>query len=291
MRLPDHPFFAPYRSSLLAAAKPCADIDLAPSDTLTPWQSKLGGLPYLPQGADYPRDPKGRPLYLLAQINFAETPPLPDFPRQGILQFFIALNGLWGWNYNRPERQDGFRVRYYADVQTDPAALVTDFAFLPPLPEPPATRLDKLRNWFKPRPRLPFSRPCAMCFTRGQSLPHLDDPALHLYGENQPDIRADNWFDLLDDDAADAYTAAVITPAEEQGEGGHRLGGYAYHIQGNLGSAADSPYRGHVLLLQLNSDRDKGLMWGDLGVCHFFIHPDNLRRHDFSRVVYNWECY
>lgn len=289
--LPEHPFFAPYHGSILAAAKPCADIALVPADTLAPWQSKLGGLPYLPQGTDYPHDPQGRPLYLLAQINFADTPPLPDFPRQGILQFFIAKNGLWGMDYHRPERQGGFCVRYYADAETNPAALVSDFSFLPPLPVPPAGPAGKLCNWFKPKLRLPFSHPCAMRFTLGQSLPHLDDPGLHLYGEDLPDIRADNWMERLDDDAADAYADAVITPAEEHGEGGHRLGGYAYHIQGNFRSVADSPYRDHILLLQLNSDRANGLMWGDLGVCHFFIRPDDLRRRDFSRVVYSWECY
>ena len=53
----------------------------------------------------------------------------------------------------------------------------------------------------------------------------------------------------------------------------------------------NSPYRDYVLLLQLDSDEANGMMWGDLGVCHFYIHPDDLRRRDFSRVLYNWECY
>ena len=293
--LPDHPVFAPYRDSLLASARPCAAITLRPcetlTDTLTPWQSKLGGLPYLPHEADYPHDSQGRPLYLLAQINCAEVPPLPDFPHRGMLQFFISpyatLVHLWGLDYHHPDRQDYFRVLYYPEVHTDPAAVQQDFAFLPPLPTPPAamTWTQKLLGLFKkPALHLPFQYPCAMHFTAGEQLVPLDDAALHLSGAGVPDADAGNWFDVLDDDATEAYFAAVSHE-------GHRLGGYAHHVQEDLRIVENSPYRDYVLLLQLDSDEANGMMWGDLGVCHFYIHPDDLRRRDFSRVLYNWECY
>ena len=293
--LPDHPVFAPYRDSLLASARPCAAITLRPcetlTDTLTPWQSKLGGLPYLPHEADYPHDSQGRPLYLLAQINCAEVPPLPDFPHRGMLQFFISpyatLVHLWGLDYHHPDRQDYFRVLYYPEVHTDPAAVQQDFAFLPPLPTPPAamTWTQKLLGLFKkPALHLPFQYPCAMHFTAGEQLVPLDDAALHLSGAGVPDVDAGNWFDVLDDDFTEAYFDAI--PHE-----GHRLGGYAHHVQEDLRIVENSPYRDYVLLLQLDSDEANGMMWGDLGVCHFYIHPDDLRRRDFSRVLYNWECY
>ena len=293
--LPDHPVFAPYRDSLLASARPCAAITLRPcetlTNTLTPWQSKLGGLPYLPHEADYPHDSQGRPLYLLAQINCAEVPPLPDFPHRGMLQFFISpyatLVHLWGLDYHHPDRQDYFRVLYYPEVHTDPAAVQQDFAFLPPLPTPPAamTWTQKLLGLFKkPALHLPFQYPCAMHFTADEQLVPLDDAALHLSGAGVPDVDAGNWFDVLDDDFTEAYFDAI--PHE-----GHRLGGYAHHVQEDLRIVENSPYRDYVLLLQLDSDEANGMMWGDLGVCHFYIHPDDLRRRDFSRVLYNWECY
>ena len=52
--------------------------------------SKFGGLPYLPASADYVLDEQGKPMTLLAQLNFAEMPPLPDFPEKGIVQFFVT---------------------------------------------------------------------------------------------------------------------------------------------------------------------------------------------------------
>lgn len=32
------------------------------------------------------------------------------------------------------------------------------------------------------------------------------------------------------------------------------------------------------------------IMWGDCGVANFFIHPDDLKNKDFSKVLYNWDC-
>ncbi|MFR6587725.1 MAG: DUF1963 domain-containing protein [Ruminococcus sp.] len=33
------------------------------------------------------------------------------------------------------------------------------------------------------------------------------------------------------------------------------------------------------------------IMWGDSGICNFFIHSEALRNCDFSEVLYNWDCY
>ena len=33
------------------------------------------------------------------------------------------------------------------------------------------------------------------------------------------------------------------------------------------------------------------IMWGDCGVCNFFINKDKLKNLDFSDVLYNWDCY
>ena len=32
------------------------------------------------------------------------------------------------------------------------------------------------------------------------------------------------------------------------------------------------------------------ICWGDLGVGNFFINREALKRRDFSRVLYNWDC-
>ncbi len=85
----NHPALRPYKDSICATARPCAEITLLPAEHLTVWQSKLGGQPYWPKDMEYPRNAKGRPLHLLAQINFAEMPPLPDFPEEGFCSFIL----------------------------------------------------------------------------------------------------------------------------------------------------------------------------------------------------------
>ncbi len=65
-------------------------------EATAPWDSKVGGVPYRPLGMEWHADPAGRPLHILAQINFAQLPHLPGFPAAGILQFFVKIWGGWG---------------------------------------------------------------------------------------------------------------------------------------------------------------------------------------------------
>lgn len=44
-----------------------------------------------------------------------------------------------------------------------------------------------------------------------------------------------------------------------------------------------------TLLFQLDSDNDH-MMWGDCGVANFFINSKRLKAHDFSDILYNWDC-
>jgi len=67
------------------------ELSADPDDDMTVYQSKFGGVPYLPDNFEYPfsRLYPDKPLMLLAQINFEEMPSLEDFPEKGILQIYI----------------------------------------------------------------------------------------------------------------------------------------------------------------------------------------------------------
>jgi len=67
---------------------------------------------------------------------------------------------------------------------------------------------------------------------------------------------------------------------------GHQVGGHPTFTQEDP-RLPDDP---RVLLFQLDSDWQRGVMWGDSGIANFFIHPDDLARRDFSHVAYNWDC-
>ena len=285
----NHPALRPYKDSICATARPCAEITLLPAAHLTVWQSKLGGQPYWPKDMEYPRNAKGRPLHLLAQINFAETPPLPDFPEKGILQFYIACNtgiqDMWGMNLDDPARPDGFRVIYHPAPLLEAAGLNHDFGFLNDQPKPESKSW--FRRLFAPSEiqfQMPFTSPCAMRFDLQQKFASLDEPGLEFTGQGVPDI----------DDSISPNTAIAVL-REEFSEtfnetldwSGHRLGGYCNSVQEDM---RGDKYRDYALLLQIDSDRENGVMWGDLGVCRFFIRPHDLRRRDFSKVFYEWQC-
>lgn len=91
---------------------------LKENETLDITQSKFLGKPYLPLDATYPKDKQGKPMILLAQLNFSEMPALAPYPDKGILQLFITA-------YDWYDMED-YEIRYYKNI----ADYQSDFDFL-----------------------------------------------------------------------------------------------------------------------------------------------------------------
>jgi len=45
------------------------------------------------------------------------------------------------------------------------------------------------------------------------------------------------------------------------------------------------------LLLQVDTDNDAGMMWGDTGMLYFWIREQDARARDFSKVWMILQCY
>ena len=92
--------------------RPAVCFTLGEAAATTAYQSKIGGTPYLPKNAEYPyHAEKKHPLTLVAQINFAEVPPLPSFPERGILQVFVdGLDYGLGYDFEDLSEQAGWRI-------------------------------------------------------------------------------------------------------------------------------------------------------------------------------------
>ena len=67
---------------------------------------------------------------------------------------------------------------------------------------------------------------------------------------------------------------------------GNKIGGYADFTQEDIRYDGEEDW---ILLLQIAS-QEEHIMWGDYGICNFFIHPDDLAKRDFSKVMYSWDC-
>ncbi len=85
----------PYEEYLRSTEKPAIEISFKKGNTL-PWESKVGGCPYLESEEDYPRDGDGKPMMFLAQINLDDMPHLEDYPENGLLQFYIGDDDCLG---------------------------------------------------------------------------------------------------------------------------------------------------------------------------------------------------
>lgn len=254
--------FEQYRPLIEGTMKPVVMVNTEISKT-TLFQSKFAGDPYFPLGMEYPKNMKGQPLKLLAQINFAEVPMhLPNFPEEGILQFYIdGYDDVLGMDFDNGQNQEGFRVIFYEQVMQDEAQLIQDFSFI---------EIDDEELYF------PVEREMALSFTTGVEPMSIDD-----FRSN--DKYASILTALEDDEALEDSFYDAMT-----GDG-HKIGGYPFFTQEDPRAYGD--YKDSIImLLQIDSVGDN-ILWGDCGVGNFFITEEELMNKDFSKVLYNWDCH
>lgn len=249
----------PFREQILASRHAYIKAKAGPKQETGPWVSKVGGLPYYPIGAQWPVSKEGKPLFFLAQLNFSEMPELPGFPKTGLVQFFILDDDLYGMNFDDGEQQDAFRVLYYPivseqDPQQKSPGLPEEFEFLPHHPDE--------------------SYPLLFSYEI-EVVPITDYQFWNYFPQDFFQQFGDRSWDIMEE-----YGKSVRAQ-------GHKIGGFSFFTQ-------DDPRRHDdpmVLLFQLDSDEGMDLMWGDMGVGHFFIRPSDLEALNFSRVLYDWDCF
>ena len=228
--------------------------------------SKFGGVPYWDLQKPYPVDNNGNQLALLAQIDLAELPPLPDFPQKGLLQFFISNDDLAGMDFDNRLSQKGWRVVYHASVNPN----ITEKEVLNlaiPLENMPLGDTQY---------QLSFdlgSQSMGLCDYRFEKL--FKTTAEKLKIEFDED---DELLDLIEEETYDKLHNSTA---------GHHIGGYPIFTQDD--PRYDETLAQHTILL-LQIDSKNGILWGDAGVGNFFITADDLKKRDFSQVLYNWDC-
>lgn len=240
--------------------------------------SKFGGLPYWQDGMEYPTaKDDGTKLVLLAQINFGQMPHLDDFPESGILQFFIKPDDIYGCDFDKIN-YDKWRPVYHENIgepmsedalRAMGVKTAEEVEYFPLSPEF-ALSFEKQENV--------LNMTCEELFEREvrKIAPKLSLPVPE---ENTP------FYDFFSESISDEFY-------DECNREGHRIGGYPAFTQCDPRLPGDDK---DVLLLQIDScgDGDVGdglIMWGDCGIGNFFISRDDLKKRDFSRVLYNWDC-
>lgn len=236
--------------------------------------SKIGGLPAAPAPFVWP-DWQGRPLAFLAQLDLAEMGEhaVPDLPESGLLYFFYdAEQSTWGFD---PSDRGSWRVLFFPAGEE-----------LTSIDAPPTL----VRHGLFAEKRVTFRRIA--------SYPSTDRLPI---GPNN--ISMDDW------DEVDVRRGAAFGDLPR-----HQVGGLPNPVQGDSmelecqlafhgincgdGTAFSDPRAERLkpgsadwrLLLQLDTDDDIDMMWGDCGTLYFWIRADDLRKCEFSAVWMILQC-
>ncbi|WP_430535312.1 YwqG family protein [Listeria rocourtiae] len=252
-------------NGILATEKERISLSCEPADSLGLLVSKAGGRGYLPKTMAYPKNKNGNPLTLLAQINFSEMPHLEGFPEAGLLAFYIDyLDDLTGLDFDDQTKQNGFRVLYFEKFDDPSYSLEEQDALF-----------DSVDAELFPVVDGEF---CLQGVLAKQIVLKESYDFEKAYGASFYEL-LDKWTDEDEDKIDRLY---------ELDSSSSQLGGYPFFTQEDPRLGEEKEYH-DTLLFQLDSD-DK-IMWGDMGVGNFFINLEDLKRKDFSNVLYNWDCY
>lgn len=120
------------------------------------FESKIGGLGYIPHDKDFPTDSRGNQLRLLAQIE-CDKIQLDGFPENGLLQFWVLNDDMAGMDidFNVPAKQDGFRIIYYPKIDRTVTKEEIESKFV--------------KNEFDDDDMLPVLRECGMSFEKSEN--------------------------------------------------------------------------------------------------------------------------
>lgn len=254
----------------------CVDIELNENNPKI-YESKIGGLPYIPKDCNYPVDKKGNQLRLLAQIE-CDKVDLPEYPDKGLLQIWIMPEDLFGADFDNPTEQNQFKIIYYKEIDKN----VT----------PDDVKAKFIENEYEKNDDsyLPCSGEYGLTFKKSKNhITYMDERFNKLFCKKYNEVYPKNQIESYFDANVDLDEIECFENASEEAFG-HKIGGYPAFTQEDP-REDDDPH--NFLLFQLDSDyngEDEKVMWGDSGIGNFFINSEKLKNCDFSDVLYNWDC-
>lgn len=260
-----------YQTDLLENVRPAIALHLEPLQERQPGQSRIGGLPDLPDSVSWPQDRySGDYLDFLLQINLAELPIFPDnpLPQQGMLYLFNTDS--------LAELPDPFVV-YGGDEPLVPASL----------PEGAEFAVDWYRDVIEHRltfslfadlPRWATSDHEAICDRLELDEDSYNDLTRALDGRSMGKLLG-HVAGIGHDPRERAYLTCEVEPDQLSNlptdEQRHQLA---------IGGA-----RQWCNLLQVDSTKAINLLFGDSGYLQLLVHEADLHRQNLSRIYMNLE--
>lgn len=238
-------------------------------------ESKIGGSPDLPKNIDWFQFNK-KPMSFIAQINLSEINVYDleeKLPKKGMLYFFYdAEQEIWGFD---PKDKDGSKVLYIKDTD-----LELERKTIP----------ENLDEWS-------IYNSCKLEFKSMLNIPNYESNLM----EN---IK-------LNDEESDAFDKVIAKINED--EFSNKLLGHSDNIQGGMelecelvtnnlycgnGSGYEDPKAKDLeknvdlwnLLLQIDSNDEACMGWGDVGRLYFWIRENDLKEEKFENSWVILQC-
>ena len=265
--------------------KPMIKISLS-DDKPNLFQSKFGGVPYLPKDVEVPKNKENEQLTLLAQINIEELPKNNIYPmEEGMLQFWILNDDVLGLDYDT-HLGDGFKVVYYKEIDKNVTEEEILEKYNPYKDEDSYFPIEgefslnfKLTDGYFSDSNDDFSE----IVDREMKKFHIENKEkykeiLKAYDDKEYLSYWDIW-DILEEDKE---------IGKKLFDAGHKIGGFPNFTQSDIREVGDY----EILLLQIDSEgtEKNEIIWGDCGIANFFIREKDLKELNFDKVIYNWDC-
>lgn len=232
--------------------------------------SKIGGLPDLPPHVDWPTW-DDQPLPFLTQIRLHDIAPYnyaDELPYAGMLYFFFNGEALETY----PPTRASWHVMYYdGDLST----------------------LRRRRLSSEGQQIYPT---CAVEFFSILTLPPLESLFLQRLGLSYDAFKREAPIEQRREAEAFMELERQLDALYDDTSPHHQLLGHPHQIQGDLllECQRDTHYEGDPadwrLLLQVDSDADAAMMWGDVGLLYFYIPQMALAARNFSLVHLIMQC-
>lgn len=214
----------------------------------TIFSTKDGGTPYWDLKEEYPTDENGNKLFMMTQINFdTEKFEGGEFPNEGMLQFFIGTDNLLGLDFDNPDSQKNWRIVYHPKINYD-------------IKEEDILKLDL------PKSNL-IDESTAYSFKKSTD---IMQSRIYNYNDIEKDVIKEELSSIEEE-----YRDEVMETIYDSH--GDKLLGYPLFWQDDP-RGRENLKRYDTLLFQYSTTTDV--------VFFFFINNEDLKRGDFSKVLY-----
>ena len=238
--------------------KECYRIEIEENEMPDIMDDKIGGIPYFPEGEEYPLDKNNNPMILLIQINLANI-QLEDYPQEGILEIFIDKECSWPCDY---------KIKYFKEIKEYRKDLsdmdLKNYIYDKPL---------KIKL-IKDVEHMPLSD-YRFAETMKEVIKEVTGTELNAYYDID-DFFEENGYDMYDE----LYKVNVFPG---------NLGGYADFTQSDPRLSEDFGEK-EECLIKIDSNLGNGIMIGDSGIIFALISKEDIKSRNFENAVVDWDC-